>query len=176
MLICLFMISFGTNTSAAADLIYDGVDFDSKIEAQNLPIKVTVKFIWGTGPSVQTMNYVWLDYDIKPDIVEGEFRVEYKSPILWVEYDRPTSVILTIPAGDLDENDTVYFKISYQYDKFGEKDIIERPSRVHKVNIYCEGGIAEEEGDQMILYIILGSAAAIVLIALFVMYTIRRRR
>ncbi|MCG3255995.1 MAG: hypothetical protein KAU62_07915 [Candidatus Heimdallarchaeota archaeon] len=177
MLICLFILSFSLGTKAAVDLIYDGVSYANQIEVQNLPIEVSVLFIWGTGASVQSLDYVHLDYDTQKDIVEGLYRVSYDPLDDILNYDpRPEIVSLTIPEGNLDENDTVYFKIIYQWYKFGESNIIEKPSKVHKVDILYQGEEADIKEDQTTLYIILGSCGAVVLIALSVMYTIRRRK
>ena len=176
MLICLFAISFSLGTKAAVDLIYDGVSYENQIEVQNLPIEVSVLFIWGTGASVQSLDYVHLDYDTQKDIVEGLYRVSYNPLDDILNYDpRPEIVSLTIPEGNLDENDTVYFRIIYQWDKFGEKNIVEKPSRVHKVDILYQGEIADQEKDDRILYICLGSAGAVVLIVLALIYTRKRR-
>ena len=172
---CLFVLSFSLGTQAADDLVYDEVSFDSKIEVQELPIVVSVKFIWGTGASVQKLDYVWLDYDTQKGIIEGKYRVTYDCFAEGIDL-RPTLVLMTIPEGNLDEGDTIYFKISYQWDKFGEQNMIVRPDEVHKVEILHEGAIEEEAEQNLIIYIVLGSAGAVVLIALSVMYTIRRRR
>ena len=176
MLICLFILSFSLGTKAAVDLIYDGVSYANQIEVQNLPIEVSVLFIWGTGASVQSLDYVHLDYDTQKDIVEGLYRVSYDPLDDILNYDpRPEIVSLTIPEGNLDENDTVYFKIIYQWDKFGKKNIIEKPSRVHKVDILYQGELADQAQDDRILYICLGSAGAVVLIVLALIYTRKRR-
>ena len=169
--ICLFAISLATTVNAAADLKYDGVSYASKIEIQNLPIVVSVKFIWATGPSVQKLDYVWLDYDTQKEVVEGQDRVTYDC--YWEGFDfRPTIVLMEIPFAGMTAGMTIYFKISYQWDKSGEKDMIERPAATHSVRILEKGQINKEN---LILYCSLGGAGAVLLIVLGLVYRRKRR-
>ncbi|MCG3255971.1 MAG: hypothetical protein KAU62_07795 [Candidatus Heimdallarchaeota archaeon] len=174
MLICLFMVSL--TTQAAAEPPRMSLVYEDRMETQELPIKVVVNFEWDTD-SWQKLSYVYLDWDNDKDITAGLYRVE---KTFQIDYSakRPTELALTIPAeGSKYENGSVYFKIIYCWNKCGSIiDNIEEPVEIHEVEIYYEGGIADEEEDDLILYIILGSVAAVVLIALAVMFTIRRRR
>ncbi len=170
---CLFIISFGTSIKAADPMTYEGVDYSSKIEVQDLPIKIGVKFQWYPGVSTQRLDYVWVDYDIKKDIIREEYRLEC---VCLLEGSRPTTVHFTIPSGNFKAGDTVYFKISYQWDKSGSQNMLVEIDTTYSVEIYEEGGIEEEAERDLILYIILGSAGAVVLIGLFVIYSIKRRR
>ena len=174
MLICLFIASL--TTQAAADPPRMSLVYEDRMETQELPIGVVVNFEWDTD-SWQLLSYVYLDWDIDKDIIAGQYRVK---KTFGTDYSakRPTELVLTIPAeGSKYENGSVYFKIIYCWNKCGSIiDNIEEPVEIHEIKIYSEGGIVAEEEDQTTLYIILGSVGAVVLIALAVMRTTRRRR
>ena len=175
LLICLFMISFSLGTKAAAPPIMT-VDYSNEIEVQNLPIRVSVNFDWDDEAffNQQLLRYVYLDWDVQKNVVAGAYREEY-SYLDPGAVARPTIVLLTIPRAGLDENHTVYFEITYEYLRGGDLTEVP-PSKTYKVEIFLEGGIAEAEQADLIVYIVLGGAAAIVLIAFAVIYTKKRWR
>ena len=80
-----------------------------------------------------------------------------------------------IPSAGINANDTVYFKISYQWKKYGVSAITEKPSKIHSVDILYEGQKEAEATRDLILYIVLGSVGVVVLFALAILRRRRRR-
>lgn len=169
-LICLFIASL--TTQAAVDPIMT-VDFEPEYYEKDLPIKVNVLFTWASG-SAQRLEYVYLDYNVNSKVIDGSFRLTYDWDDV-VANARPTKVTLGIPSLVARANDTVWFKISYVWHTLWGNDILEAPTEKYKIDILYEGQKKAEQGD-MTLYIVLGGAAAVVLIALAVIYTRKRRR
>lgn len=170
--LCLFTISFSLGAEAAADPIMR-VDYHNEIEVNDLPIVVAVQFTWDSGINNQLLMYVYLDYSINnKEVISNLNRVTY-SYLIQASVARPETVILTIPATNIDANDTVYFKITYIWKRFLSSPITEASDNTYRVDILYEGEVEDRARNNLILYICLGSAGAVVLIILAL---IRRKR
>lgn len=171
-LICIFVISFGVSVKAAADPVLTDVVYSSEYYEKDLPIKVSVCFYWEPN-SAQRLEYVYMHYNVNSKALNYKLTYDWDDV---VANARPVEVDFKIPDYAVRENDTVYFKISYIWHTLWGNDIIESPPELHKINVLYEGQKEADAQSDMLLYICLGGAGAVLLIALAFMYTMKRRR
>jgi len=172
LLICLFTISFGTSVKAAADPVLTDVIYSSEYYEKDLPIEVSVCFYWAPS-SAQRLEYVYLHYNINSKTLNYKLTYDWDGDVMNA---RPVEVNLVIPKSVTRENDTVYFKISYIWHTIWGNDILETPAELHTIAVLYEGQKEAEAQNDMVLYICLGVAGAVVLIVLALIYTRKRRR
>jgi len=172
MLICLFILSFSLTTQAADPPVMT-VTHDNFIEISDLPIKINVNFQWDTGINAQALYAVHVDWDIDKTIVAGLYRVSYAYTV--GNEPRPILIVLTLPTTGMVENSTIYFKVSYSWKPYFSSLVEETPSNIYSIDIRYEGYTEVKEKQDLYLYIGLGSAGAVLLIVLALIYTRRRR-
>jgi len=177
-LICAFVISSSSvmNVSAAEpppELV--GVGFNDNYELTDIPISIIIEFTW-TENTFQKMYWVRLYYNINDPTVDLQYFLEYEWNGLSGEANkRPTLITLTFTASHyLEEGDTVYFKIGYEWGGNVGSHYNDFPTKLYKFKIRQDGFVEAQETRNMWLYIAAG--VAVVVIVLTYILVKRRRR